>query len=235
MSRRRARTRPAKRSSAQGHPIGPSSPGRFITLEGGEGAGKSTQLARLAAALAHAGKKVRATREPGGTPVAEEIRRLLVEGEPGRLQPVTEALLHFAARVEHLAHVVRPALEAGVWVVSDRFADSTMAYQGYGHRLGRTTIAALYRLTIGEFRPDLTLILDVPVDTGLRRAATRSGHETRYERMDRAFHERLREGFRAIARHEPRRCIVIDAAGDVDATTRKIFAAVETRLGVKLD
>ena len=234
MSRRRARTRPAKRSAKRGAPDKPPQPGRFITLEGGEGAGKSTQLAKLVAALERGGHKVQATREPGGTPAAEEIRRLLVEGEPGRWQHISEALLHFAARAEHLAHVVRPALKAGVWVVSDRFADSTMAYQGYGHRLGRATIAELYRLVVGEFRPGLTVILDLPVETGLRRAALRASRETRYERMDRAFHERLREGFRDIARREPRRCILIDAVGEADATTRKIFAAVEARLGVKL-
>ena len=208
--------------------------GCFITFEGGEGAGKSTQIERLKQRLGDIAQPALVTREPGGSPHAEEIRAFILGGHAKHLGSFAEALLFAAARIDHLDKTIIPALNRGTHVLCDRFADSTMAHQGYGHRLGRTTIAALYRLTIGEFRPDLTLILDVPVDTGLRRAATRSGHETRYERMDRAFHERLREGFRAIARHEPRRCIVIDAAGDVDATTRKIFAAVETRLGVKL-
>ncbi|HEX2117061.1 MAG TPA: dTMP kinase, partial [Alphaproteobacteria bacterium] len=161
--------------------------GRFITLEGGEGAGKSTQIARLAEALRKAGLTVRTTREPGGSPAAETIRKLLVEGEPGRWRPLTEALLHFAARKEHLDTFVLPALAAGQWVISDRFADSTMAYQGYGHQLGRAPIHALYRTVVGDFAPDLTLILDIPVEAGLARTGGRAHAETRYERMDRAF------------------------------------------------
>jgi dTMP kinase len=206
--------------------------GRFITLEGGEGAGKSTQIARLADALAKSGIKVRTTREPGGSPAAETIRKLLVEGEPGRWRPLTEALLHFAARKEHLDAVIRPALEAGEWIISDRFADSTMAYQGYGHGLGRETIASLYKLAVGDFAPDLTLILDIPVDAGLGRTQGRNHVENRYERMDRAFHERVREGFLEIARSEPRRCVVIEAAGNLDDVTARIFAAVADRLEI---
>jgi dTMP kinase len=206
--------------------------GRFITLEGGEGAGKSTQIARLAEALAKAGIKVRKTREPGGSPAAESIRKLLVEGEPGRWRPLTEALLHFAARKEHLDGVIRPALDAGEWVISDRFVDSTMAYQGYGHQLGPTPIAALYELTAGDFAPDLTLILDLPVEVGLGRAAGRSHTETRYERMDRAFHERVRQGFLQIAASDSRRCVVIDATGNLDEVTAAIFAAVADRLKI---
>jgi dTMP kinase len=210
---------------------GPSR-GRFITLEGGEGAGKSTQIARLAGALTKAGIKVRTTREPGGSPAAESIRKLLVEGEPGRWRPLTEALLHFAARREHLDTVVLPALETGEWVISDRFADSTMAYQGYGHQLGAELIAALYKLAVGSFTPDLTLILDVPVDAGLGRAAGRGDKETRYERMGSAFHERVRQGFLSIAAANPDRCVVIDATGNLDAVTAQIFAAVADRLKI---
>jgi dTMP kinase len=206
--------------------------GRFITLEGGEGAGKSTQIARLADALRRAGLTVRTTREPGGSPAAEIIRKLLVEGEPGRWRPMTEALLHFAARKEHLETVVLPALAAGDWVVSDRFADSTMAYQGYGHRIGRAPIAALYQAVVGDFAPDLTLILDLPVDAGLARTGGRGHAEDRYERMDRAFHERVRTGFLDIARAEPQRCVVVDATGNLERVTALVFEAVATRLKV---
>ena len=200
----------------------------------GEGAGKSTQIARLANALTRAGVPVRITREPGGAPGAESIRTLLVQGEPGRWQPMTEALLHFAARSDHLATTVLPTLAAGEWVICDRFADSTLAYQGYGQGLGRDTISALYKTVLGDFAPDLTLILDVPVDIGLRRAASRRNDETRYERMDRAFHERVRQGFLDIARREPGRCAVIDATRDADAVTLDILSTVTQRLGVKL-
>lgn len=206
--------------------------GRFITLEGGEGAGKSTQIARLADGLRRAGVNVRTTREPGGAAAAETIRKLLVEGEPGRWRPMTEALLHFAARVEHVETMVRPALAAGDWVISDRFADSTLAYQGYGHRLGREAIESLYWTTLGTFAPDLTLILDMPVDAGLARAGARNDVETRYERMGRDFHERVRLGFLEIARLEPGRCVVIDATGNVDEVTARIFAAVAARLHI---
>ena len=206
--------------------------GKFITLEGGEGAGKSTQIARLADALRKAGLTVRTTREPGGSPAAETIRKLLVEGEPGRWQPMTEALLHFAARKEHLETVVMPALAAGEWVISDRFADSTLAYQGYGHRLGRAPITALYQVAVGDFAPDLTLILDLPVEAGLARTGGRGHAEDRYERMDRAFHERVRTGFLEIARAEPGRCVVIDATGNLERVTALVLEAVATRLKV---
>ena len=206
--------------------------GRFITLEGGEGAGKSTQIARLADALRKSGLTVRTTREPGGSPAAETIRKLLVEGEPGRWQPMTEALLHFAARKEHLETVVLPALASGDWVISDRFADSTMAYQGYGHRLGRAPITALYQIAVGDFRPDLTLVLDLPVEAGLARTGGRSHAEDRYERMDRSFHERVRTGFLEIARGEPERCVVVDATGNLERVTALVFEAVATRLKV---
>ena len=206
--------------------------GKFITLEGGEGAGKSTQIARLADALRKAGLTVRTTREPGGSPAAETIRKLLVEGELGRWQPMTEALLHFAARKEHLETVVLPALAAGEWVISDRFADSTLAYQGYGHRLGRAPIAALYQVAVGDFAPDLTFILDIPVEAGLARTGGRGHAEDRYERMDRSFHERVRTGFLEIARGDPGRCVVIDATGNLERVTALVFEAVATRLKV---
>ncbi len=210
--------------------------GRFITLEGGEGAGKSTQLRRLADWLRQGGREVVETREPGGSPGAEEIRRLLVTGAAGRWDPVSELLLHFAARRDHLRHTIEPALQRGAWVVSDRFADSTMAYQGYGHRLGPAAVRTVCDLAVGEFRPDLTLVLDLPVAEGLARAQARNGGdaqgEDRYERMDNAFHERLREGFHRIVAEEPQRCLLIDAGGDEAAVAARIRAAVGERLGV---
>ena len=204
--------------------------GRFITFEGGEGAGKSTQVRLLTAALAGQGRDVLATREPGGATGAEEIRHLLVSGDPGRWDGVTEALLHFAARRDHLARTVWPALDAGRWVVSDRFADSTMAYQGYGHGLGREPIERLYAVTVGSFAPDLTLILDVPPESGIARTHARMDGEDRYERMDLSFHQRLRAGFLEIAALEPQRCVIIDASGSVDEVHAAILKAVAERL-----
>ncbi len=205
--------------------------GRFITLEGGEGGGKSTQVFRLADRLRRTGLQVVATREPGGAEGAEIIRKLLVSGDPGRWDAMTELLLHFAARRDHLRRTIWPALERGHWVVCDRFADSTMAYQGYGQGLGRAPVDTVYRLVVGDFKPDLTLILDLPAADGLGRADTRGG-ENRYERMDLAFHERLRQGFLEIARGEPERCVVIDASRPIDTVAEAIAAAVRSRLSV---
>jgi dTMP kinase len=213
-----------------------SARGRFITLEGGEGAGKSTQQRRLADWLRRGGREVVETREPGGSPGAEEIRTLLVTGTAGRWDAVTEALLHFAARRDHLRQTIEPALARGSWVVCDRFADSTMAYQGYGHGLGRAPVEALYALVVGSLQPDLTLVLDLPVAEGLARAGHRNGggtqQEDRYEQMDLGFHERLREGFHDIVAREPERCLLIDARDDEDAVAARIAAAVAARLGV---
>jgi len=207
--------------------------GRFITLEGGEGAGKSTQIAALAERLRQAGRDVVTTREPGGAPGAEAIRALLVSGATDRWDPLSEALLLFAARREHLVRTIWPALKQGCWVLCDRFADSTMAYQGYGHGVDRALIEALYRAAVGAFRPDQTFVLDLPVDEGLRRANFRetsvAGPEDRFERMDRAFHERLRAGFLAIAAAEPERCSVIDASGTADAVAARIWQAVSDK------
>ena len=205
--------------------------GRFITLEGGEGAGKSTQIARLKAWLEGRGHRVTATREPGGSPGAEMIRKLLVEGPVERWDGTTEALLHFAARREHLRSTVWPALKRGEWVVSDRFADSTLAYQGYGHGIDRKIFEQLYEVAAGGFRPDLTIILDLPIEIGLKRAAERRGSETRYESLPHDFHVRVRSGFLEIAAREPKRCVVIDATGTVDAIAQAIADAVKDRLG----
>jgi dTMP kinase len=208
--------------------------GRFLTVEGGEGAGKSTQVGLLVAALGRAGIPTLRTREPGGAPGAEDIRKLLVEGEPGRWDAPSEALLMVAARRSHLTATVWPALAQGSWVVSDRFADSTLAYQGSAGGVPRADLEALHRLIAGDFVPDLTLILDLPVDLGLARAAQRAGAETRFERKDRAFHEKLRQGFLDIAAREPARCVVIDATGDVDAVHQSVLAAVRERLTSKV-
>jgi len=175
-----------------------------------------------------------ATREPGGAPGAEDIRALLVTGDVARWEPMTEALLHTAARIEHLHKTVFPALEAGTWVVSDRYADSTTAYQGYGHGLDLDLIARLHHVAVGDFAPDLTVILDLPVEDGLKRATDGSGGEDRYERMDRDFHRRLRDGFLEIARQDPDRCAVVDAAGSVNEVAAAIRTVVSDRLGVSL-
>lgn len=204
--------------------------GRFITLEGGEGGGKSTQARRLAGYLEEAGVEVVLTREPGGAPGAEEIRKLLVDGDVHRWDAVTEALLHFAARRDHLISTVLPALERGAWVISDRFADSTIAYQGYGHGVEFAALASLYEICVGALKPDLTLILDLPVAEGLARAASRAGGEDRYERMDAPFHERLRNGFLEIAKGEPDRCVVIDASEDEESVQEAIRACLNDRL-----
>lgn len=207
--------------------------GRFVTIEGGEGAGKSTQVGLLVAALGRAGLAARATREPGGSPGAEAIRRLLLEGEGGRWDALSEALLFAAARHDHLIRLITPSLAAGTWVVCDRFADSTLAYQGYGHGLPLAEIAALNRLALGDAAPDLTVILDLPVEAGLARAALRSAAD-RFERLDHGFHERLRQGFRQIAAAAPNRCVLIDASPDPQTVHRAIVHAVASRLKVTL-
>lgn len=201
--------------------------GRFITLEGGEGAGKTTQIRLLAESLRARGAEVVTTREPGGAPGAEQIRTLLVEGEPGRWDAWSEALLHTAARRDHLRATVWPALEEGHWVLCDRFYDSTVAYQGYGHRLGVEAIEQLQTLVLGSFCPDLTIVLDLPVDSGLARAIGRGGAENRYERMDVGFHQRLRLGYLDIARRHDNRCVVIDAAQAAEAVHEQIMSIVD--------
>ncbi len=207
--------------------------GRFITIEGGEGAGKSTQARYLESALRARGLAVVRSREPGGSPGAEEIRRLLVDGAPGRWDAMTEALLHFAARRDHLRATLVPALARGDWVVCDRFVESTMAYQGYAQGLGREAIELLAALVVGDLAPDLTLVLDIAPEAGLARAGARAGTDgvdDRYERMGPAFHARLREAFLDIARRAPERCVVIDAGADPETVRRAIMAAVEARL-----
>lgn len=206
--------------------------GRFITLEGGEGAGKSVQRDRLADALSATGLEVVATREPGGSVNAEAVRALLL-AHGSDWQPLSEALLHAAARSEHLSQTVRPALERGRWVVSDRFSDSTRAYQGWGQGVSLQTLDQLESMVVGSDRPDLTLMLDIPPEAGLARARGRGQGADRYEAMDLAFHQRLRAGYRAIAKGEPDRCVLIDASGDLETVARAIRSAVRERLAVE--
>jgi dTMP kinase len=199
--------------------------GRFITLEGGEGAGKTTQSDLLAAALAERGAAVLRTREPGGSPGAELLRGLLLGGSID-WSPRAETLLHFAARAEHVAKVIQPALDAGTWVICDRFFDSTLAYQGYGQGADKTFISEQIRLL--GMKPDLTLVLDVPEPVAADRRRGRGGDVDRYERLDAAFHARVRQGFRDIALADPERCVLLDASGDIQAVHTAIMTAVWT-------
>jgi dTMP kinase len=214
------------------------SKGRFVTFEGGEGAGKTTQIRRLVERLERVGIDAIATREPGGSPGAEAIRAPLVSGATSRWDPTTEAMLMLAARRDHWLTMIEPALVQGRWVLSDRFHDSTVAYQGYGRGVPLAEIETLRRIAVPAAAPDLTLILDLPVEQGLARAHARAQRqklaEDRFERMELDFHERLRAGFHAIARAEPQRCVIVDASGTIDAVEAGVAAAITARLGVRL-
>ncbi len=211
--------------------------GVFITLEGGEGVGKTTQIRKLEEALQERGIYPVITREPGGTTQAERVRGLLVQRDGGHWDPLSEALLLFAARREHLVRKIWPAIERGQWVISDRFADSTVAFQGFGMGLQMDIIKDLYKMTVGDFEPDLTFILDLPVEVGLSRSAKKLGaavsqmesSEDRYERMGKAFHERLREGFLEIAKKNKRRCVIINADADPAVVHASIMAELDRR------
>ncbi|MFZ5929917.1 MAG: dTMP kinase [Pseudomonadota bacterium] len=208
--------------------------GKFITLEGGEGTGKSTQARLLQSALQQRGLEVVLTREPGGAPGAEFIRKLLVEGDATRWDAMSEALLLFAARRVHLRETIVPALNRGDWVICDRFTDSTFAYQGDAGGLGRAAIERLAAIALDADSPvpDVTLVLDIPVELGLARAHARGDAENRFESLGTAFHQRLRDSFLQIARREPARCILIDAAPAPEAVARAIIAALTSRLGI---
>lgn len=205
--------------------------GRFITFEGGEGTGKSTQVRRLTQRLRAEGRDVVATREPGGSPGAEQVRDLLVNGPVDRWSPLSEALLLNAARAHHLEALIRPALARGAWVLCDRFADSTRAYQGVASGVDPAFLAALERSVVDETRPDLTLVLDAPAALGLQRAGARAGGEARFESKGLAFHERLRGAYLALARAEPQRCVLIDAVTDEATVAEAIWSVVQNRLG----
>lgn len=202
--------------------------GRFISLEGGEGVGKSTQARALAAALAADGIEVVLTREPGGSPGAEAIRRLLLEGGAGRWDAPAEALLFAAARADHVARTIRPALDAGRWVLCDRFVDSSLAYQGGADGLGEASIRTLHAIGSGGLLPDRTLLLTLPGKEAASRSEARdAGAPDRFGMRDPAYHDRVAAAFRALAEAEPARFRVIDAQGEAAAVTARLLAAIE--------
>ncbi|MET0004776.1 MAG: dTMP kinase [gamma proteobacterium symbiont of Ctena orbiculata] len=200
--------------------------GRFITVEGGEGAGKSSNLAFIQSLIETAGKQVLFTREPGGTPLGEAIRELLLGHKHTGMADDTELLLMFAARAEHLQQKILPALERGIWVLCDRFTDASFAYQGAGRGLSLEKIAKLQQFVQGTLRPDLTLLLDVPVDTGLQRAGKRSEPD-RFESENRDFFEKVRAGYLQIATQEPDRVQVIDASPALEMVQDQIKTVVQ--------
>jgi dTMP kinase len=206
--------------------------GRFITFEGGEGSGKSTQIRTLADRLSAAKLRAIVTREPGGSPGAEIIRHLVLSGMGKLLGAEAETLLFAAARDDHVRTVIQPALNQGIWVLCDRFSDSTRAYQGSLGKVAPAVLNAMERVTIGSLKPDLTFILDVPVEIGMQRAAARrgSGAPDRFEAEDVKFHQQLRDAYRQIAADNPQRCVLIDANADAGAVAADIWAALRDRL-----
>lgn len=208
--------------------------GKFITFEGGEGAGKSTQANLLAARLRAQGIDVVLTREPGGSAGAEIIRHVLLSGAAKPLGAEVEAVLFAAARADHLDHVIRPALERGSWVVCDRFADSTRVYQGALGKVDPRILSGLERVTVGDAIPDLTVILDLAADLGLQRARSRAagGDSDRFEKEGLDFHEQLRAAYRDIAAREPGRCILVDASGSENKVADDVWTTVRDRLGL---
>jgi dTMP kinase len=205
--------------------------GRFITFEGGEGSGKSTQIKTLAQRLDAAKLRAIVTREPGGSPGAEIIRHLVLSGMGKLLGAEAETLLFAAARDDHVRTVIQPALNQGIWVLCDRFSDSTRVYQGRLGKVSSELLNAMERVTIGDLKPDLTVILDVPVEIGMARAATRrgSGAPDRFEAEDVRFHQELRDAYRQIATTEPQRCVLIDATHDADTVAANVWSAVRER------
>ena len=205
--------------------------GMFITFEGGEGAGKTTQIELLRKKLIEAGHDVVTTREPGGVPEAEKIRDLLVKSDGGNWDPLSECLLFFTARRMHVETLIKPALEAGKIVISDRFTDSTIAYQGYGHGFEMDLILKTKKLSIDHFQPDITFLLDLPAVEGLqrskRRLAEAESNEDKFENLDLSFHERLRDGFLEIAKNEPERVTVINAQDDIETISQNIWDSLK--------
>jgi dTMP kinase len=206
--------------------------GRFITFEGGEGSGKSTQIKTLAQHLEAAKLRAIVTREPGGSPGAEIIRHLVLSGMGKLLGPDAETLLFAAARDDHVRTVIEPALNQGIWVLCDRFSDSTRVYQGRLGKVAPEFLNAMERVTIGDLKPDLTIILDVPVEVGMQRAAARRGTRApdRFEAEDIRFHQDLRDAYRQIAAAEPERCVLIDANADAGTVAANVWAALRDRL-----
>jgi dTMP kinase len=206
--------------------------GRFVTFEGGEGSGKSTQIKTLAARLDAAKLRAIVTREPGGSPGAEIIRHLVLSGMGKLLGAEAETLLFAAARDDHVHSVIEPALSQGTWVLCDRFSDSTRVYQGRVGKVAPAVLNAMERVTIGDLKPDVTIILDVPVEVGMARAAARrgTGAPDRFEAEDVKFHQQLRDGYRQIAADEPQRCVLIDATADPSTVAANVWAAIRDRL-----
>ena len=209
----------------------PSGRGRFISCEGGEGSGKSTQIKKLAERLEALKLRAISTREPGGSPGAEIIRHLVLSGMGKLLGPDAETLLFAAARDDHVRTVIQPALNQGTWVLCDRFSDSTRAYQGRMGHVPTGLLNAMQRVTIGDLKPDLTIILDVPVEVGLRRAAARRGNRApdRFESEDLKFHQDLRDAYREIAAAEPERCVLVDADANPDTVAAQVWTALRDR------
>ncbi|MCB1531249.1 MAG: dTMP kinase [Alphaproteobacteria bacterium] len=215
-------------------------PALFISFEGGEGSGKTTQINKLAEALTERGLKVVTTREPGGTPEGDKVRDLIVQRDGGDWSPLAETLLLFAARTMHVQKTILPALENGKVVITDRFTDSTVSYQGYGHGLNIDTIEQINSIVLDGLKPDLTFILDIDAKAGLQRSERRLASEQfgvdqtedRFERLDISFHEKLRQGFLEIAKNDPARCHVIDATQDVEQIAQQIEGIVTDRLEV---
>ncbi len=209
--------------------------GKFITLEGGEGCGKSTQVKLLAQALQKLGIEAIATKEPGGTPDGMVLRNLLVTGDKDRFDALTECMLYFADRRIHLTQVVWPALEKNQWIISDRYADSTEAYQYYGYnkRISREILSELYQMAAGNFKPDLTIILDMDPKRGMERsfakAETQKVKELRFESQALEFHNNLRNGFKEIAMREPERCVIINADKSIEEIHNEIMNIVKER------
>ncbi len=223
--------------------------GKFITFEGLDGTGKSTQMRRLAEKLRAAGHKVMETREPGGTATGEKIRHVLLDSKTEGLSPMAEMALMFGARAQHIAEVIRPALDRGQIVLCDRFTDSTEAYQGSGRKLGSKAVLELHRIICGDLQPDLTILLDSDPAKSVGRARNRNriatdraskssgkhGDENRFEQENRAFFARVREGYMAIAAREPGRVVTVDASGTAAETQRKVLATVGSKLGLGVD
>jgi dTMP kinase len=205
--------------------------GRFITFEGGEGSGKSTHIKKLAERLNAAKLRTLVTREPGGSPGAEIIRHLVLSGMGKLLGPEAETLLFAAARDDHVRTVIKPALNQGIWVLCDRFSDSTRVYQGRLGHVAPAFLDAMERVTIGDLKPDLTFVLDVPVEVGMQRAAKRRGigAPDRFEAENLGFHQELRDAYRQIAAAEPERCLLIDAKADLNTVAESIWNALRDR------
>ncbi len=203
--------------------------GKFITLEGGEGVGKTTNLGFIEDMLASQGITVIKTREPGGTPLAEKIRQLLLDETQEQVDPIAELLMMFAARAQHILHVIRPALERGDWVLCDRFTDATYAYQGGGRGIDFDKIAWLENLVQGEIRPDLTILLDADFEVGMKRARQR-GKLDRFEQEQREFFEKIRQAYLQLAQQQPRRFAVIDASQDLASIQQQIQQQINSLL-----